>query len=66
MDEIVKVGVLEWRFGVLNQEWGKVFVTGILPKNNKLVLTFQYPKLGIEMITDLPTLNNSLKTFSGL
>ena len=38
----------------------------IIPKNNRLVLTFQYPKLGIETITDLPILNNSFRTLSGL
>ena len=48
------------------EEFGKVFVTGIFPKNNKLVLTFQYPKLGIDIITDFPILNKSFKTFSGL
>ena len=54
------------RLGVLNQEFGKVFVTGIFPKSNKLVLTFQYPKFGIETITDFPIRNNSLNTLSGL
>jgi len=32
-----------WRLGVLYHKFGKVFVTGIFPKNNKLVLTLQYP-----------------------
>jgi hypothetical protein len=54
------------KLGVLYQALGKVFVTGILPKSNKLVLTFQYPKLGIETITDFPIRNNSFKTLSGL
>ena len=54
------------KLGVLNQVFGNVFVTGIFPKNNKLVLTFQYPKFGIETITDFPIRNNSSKTLSGL
>ena len=54
------------KLGVLYHEFGKVFVTGILPKKSKLVLTFQYPKFGIDIITDFPILNKSLRTFSGL
>ena len=45
---------------------GDQFVTGILPKKSKLVLTFQYPKFGIDIITDFPILNRSFRTFSGL
>ena len=54
------------KLGVLYQVFGKVLVTGILPKNKSLVLTFQYTKLGIEIITDFPILIRYLNTFSGL
>ena len=51
------------KLGVLYQVFGKVLVTGIFPKNSSFVLTFQYPKLGIEITTDLPILKSSLKLF---
>ena len=53
------------KLGVLYHVFGKVFVTGIFPKNRSLVLTFQYPKLGIETITDFPILKSSFNTLSG-
>ena len=37
------------KLGVLYQVFGKVFVTGIFPKNRRFILTFQNPKLGIEI-----------------
>ena len=51
--------------GATQRGSGRDFVTGIFPKNNRLVLTRQYPKLGIEIITFFPILNSSLKTISG-
>ena len=53
------------KLGVLYHVLGNVFVTGILPKNKSLILTFQKPKLGIEITTDFPILKRFLKTFSG-
>ena len=50
----------------IKQVVGNVFVTGISPKNKSFILTFQYPKFGIEIITDLPILKRFFKTFSGL
>ena len=54
------------KLGVLYQVFGRVLVTGIWPKNKSFVLTFQYPKFGIEIITDFPILKSSFNTFSGL
>ena len=51
------------KLGVLYQVFGNVLVTGISPKNKSFVLTFQYPKFGIEIITDLPILKSSFNTF---
>ena len=41
-------------------------IKNAFPNNNKLVRTFQYPKFGIETITDFPIRNKSFKTLSGL
>ena len=54
-----------WRLGVLYHSFGSVLVTGIVPLNNKLNLTFQKPKFGIVTIDVFPILNKSLITFSG-
>ena len=53
------------KFGVLYQVLGNVLVTGIFPKNNNFTRTFQNPKFGIDIITDLPILSNSFNTLSG-
>ena len=53
------------RFGVSYHSFGKFFVTGIVPLNNKCKRTFQWPKFGIETMVCLPILRNWFKTDSG-
>ena len=50
---------------VIAQVLGNVLVTGIFPKSNNFTRTFQNPKFGIDIITDLPILSNSFNTLSG-